>query len=60
MNEIKGLLFYNLAHTTIIIALISLFFNPNISIIIMIFASINIMIGFLYYFDLIDKIRRKK
>ena len=62
MNEIKGLLWYILSSTTMIVAFILLKFNYIFSILLMIFACLDMIIGFLYYFGIMDKInmRRKK
>jgi len=62
MNEVKGLLFYMLSKLTIIIALIMVFFGIGYerSILLMIIAGMEALFGFLYWFGIIDKIRRRK
>lgn len=62
MNEIKGILFYISSKLLIIIALIMAFFGVSYErlILLMIFAGIEALIGFLYWFGIVDKIRRRK
>jgi len=60
MNEIKGLLWYILSHVTIIISILILIINPsNIVFLFVALSGIDALIGFLYYFGFIDKLRRR-
>jgi uncharacterized membrane protein len=62
MNEVKGLLWYLMSQTTLIAGLLLLAFGVNFKliIVIMFFAGFYCIMGFLHYFGIIDKIKRRK
>jgi hypothetical protein len=62
MNEIKGLLWYIMSQTTLIFSVLLLMIGINIKIVYVIlgFAGLDLLFGFLYYFGIMEKIRSKK